>query len=287
MAVSNCTRTCKHCGKIFQRTHKGQPTKYCSISCRDKVKRKRFHEWKLSNPLYAKNYERQRTPRRTKGICAQCTKHIDRAKQGQERKGRPIYCSITCARIGTARIIREVSCIRAIAHKAGPLISKHKARINKEAIALHRIGNYKPGLRPTVRPCIGCGVKTLGTKNYKRQCRRCKEQALSDWKRSDSGRAAKRRYNSKRRAAEKGVAAENIDPISVFDRDGWKCQLCQRSTPRRLRGTYQDNAPELDHIVPLAVGGQHTWGNVHCACRKCNIEKSDKPLGQMGFNIAV
>jgi len=41
----------------------------------------------------------------------------------------------------------------------------------------------------------------------------------------------------------------------------------------------------MDHIVPIAVGGTHTWDNVHCACNRCNAKKWKRPLGQMGLAI--
>jgi 5-methylcytosine-specific restriction endonuclease McrA len=37
----------------------------------------------------------------------------------------------------------------------------------------------------------------------------------------------------------------------------------------------------LDHIVPLAKGGTHTWNNVQCTCRRCNAGKAAKVIGQM------
>ncbi|MFN3585172.1 HNH endonuclease [Phenylobacterium sp.] len=77
---------------------------------------------------------------------------------------------------------------------------------------------------------------------------------------------------SRRRAAER-EAAERIDPFEVFDHDGWRCQECGADTPRALRGTLDTRAPELDHIIPLARGGQHVRSNVRCLCRGCNMRK--------------
>jgi 5-methylcytosine-specific restriction endonuclease McrA len=78
-----------------------------------------------------------------------------------------------------------------------------------------------------------------------------------------------------------GVHYEQVDPFKVFDRDKWQCQLCGVKTPKVKRGTNDSNAPELDHILPIAKGGAHTYLNTQCACRKCNMKKSDKPMGQM------
>ena len=66
----------------------------------------------------------------------------------------------------------------------------------------------------------------------------------------------------------------------VFVRDRWRCQLCGCCTPQHMRGTHADNAPEIDHIVPLAQGGPHTMDNVQCACRRCNHDKGSKWRGQ-------
>lgn len=53
-------------------------------------------------------------------------------------------------------------------------------------------------------------------------------------------------------------------------------------------GTYKVNAPELDHIIPIAKGGAHVWSNLQCACRECNAAKSDKaPSGQIGLFTAL
>ncbi|WP_413247018.1 HNH endonuclease [Sphingomonas sp. 1P06PA] len=74
----------------------------------------------------------------------------------------------------------------------------------------------------------------------------------------------------------------------MFERDGWRCHLCHRSTPKRLRGSYKPSAPELDHIVPLAKGGSHTRANTACACRQCNGAKSDRVYGQPSlFSVAA
>ena len=85
----------------------------------------------------------------------------------------------------------------------------------------------------------------------------------------------------KRSARLRGVFSESVDPFKVFDRDGWRCRLCGIKTPKSKRGSYNNNAPELDHIIPLSKGGAHSYLNTQCACRKCNGLKSDKPLGQL------
>ena len=103
----------------------------------------------------------------------------------------------------------------------------------------------------------------------------CRSEALISNKRKNRSI-----YKAKRRALMHGVSYETVSPYKVFDRDRWMCKLCGIHTPRKARGTFADNAPELDHINPISLGGSHTYINTQCACRRCNISKSNKPLGQ-------
>lgn len=93
----------------------------------------------------------------------------------------------------------------------------------------------------------------------------------------------KRRAEKKmRKALARGAnGAERIDPLRVFERDGWRCGICGNKTLKAKRGTLHDRAPELDHIVALANGGGHNWQNVQCACRACNSRKGARDYGQV------
>ena len=77
------------------------------------------------------------------------------------------------------------------------------------------------------------------------------------------------------------ATTERVDPYVVFRRDKWRCQLCKGKAPEAKRGTYDDDAPELDHIITLSEGGEHSYRNTQCACRKCNGEKSGRSMGQL------
>lgn len=58
-------------------------------------------------------------------------------------------------------------------------------------------------------------------------------------------------------------------------------QAKRKPAPRKLRGSLDDRAPESDHILPVSVGGEHSYRNTQCACRACNAANSNKPMGQM------
>lgn len=139
--------------------------------------------------------------------------------------------------------------------------------VRAEIRALRRIARRKERQFRTMRGCTGCGVPVVGLLNWRRMCSECKAEA-----RRKQVRIAK----AARRARIKGRRRDPIDPIAVFERDGWRCYLCGDETPRFLRGTQEPSAPELEHKVALANGGTHTWDNVACSCRACNQAKGAK-----------
>lgn len=120
-------------------------------------------------------------------------------------------------------------------------------------------------------------------------CRECQAKVVTEYgdKRTVycgdmcGSKYSRRIRKAKERARMRLARVENVDPIKVFTRDAWQCQICQRKTPRAMRGTYKPNAPELDHIIPLSKGGNHEYANTQCACRSCNAEKGDTIYGQV------
>lgn len=49
-----------------------------------------------------------------------------------------------------------------------------------------------------------------------------------------------------------------------------RCPLCK---VRLIDAPYLPASKELDHIVPLNIGGTHTIGNVRIICRTCNLRR--------------
>ena len=124
--------------------------------------------------------------------------------------------------------------------------------------------------------CAECSKQFTTSKQTKVLCDKCRDRKHGP---RDHGKPEKR-------AKLKGVPyVYGIKPASVFERDHWRCQLCGCKTPQRLRGKNQPTSPEVDHITPLSRGGGHTWNNVQCACRKCNIEKRATVRGQLRLAI--
>lgn len=81
-------------------------------------------------------------------------------------------------------------------------------------------------------------------------------------------------YSARRRARKSGADAEIVNPLHVFERDGWICRLCQKPVDRTKKFPHP-NSPSMDHIVPLVHGGPHRLSNLQCAHLRCNLVKGD------------
>jgi 5-methylcytosine-specific restriction endonuclease McrA len=84
---------------------------------------------------------------------------------------------------------------------------------------------------------------------------------------------------ARRRALKRGAHVGVVYRKKIFERDGWRCQLCKRKVNPRAAVPHP-LAPTLDHIVPLADGGTHEPSNVQCAHFICNSRKGDRGASQ-------
>lgn len=218
-----------------------------------------------------------------KGICPGCGKEFFRRYSGGQRM---VHCSRRCAetdrkrRTELRRLVKaEIAALRKIGIGSFRCPTCHRAvhQRNGRRYCSIRCRETAQVWVPAIRSCVECGADFSQTKRWQRTCGEACLVAIE--------KRHRRKARARRRARERGSFADLIDPISVFQRDRWKCQLCGRKTPARLRATCAPNAPELDHIVTLAEGGAHAWDNVQCACRNCNQIKGAISRGQLHLNI--
>ena len=72
-----------------------------------------------------------------------------------------------------------------------------------------------------------------------------------------------------------GAVQEHYTRRSIFDRDGWVCQLCEEEIDPALQWP-DPRAASIDHIVPLSLGGDDTPGNTQAAHMGCNSRKGNR-----------
>ena len=64
---------------------------------------------------------------------------------------------------------------------------------------------------------------------------------------------------------------------NLFSRDGFKCQYCCKK--------FASSSLTIDHVIPKSRGGSMVWGNVVCACVKCNTKKGSRSLNECGMRL--
>ena len=88
---------------------------------------------------------------------------------------------------------------------------------------------------------------------------------------SPKGKASTARANHKHRALMKKtkctLTADQWERILKMQND--RCNGCGRKFDENLK-------PERDHIIPLSLGGDFTFGNVQALCKSCNCRKHAK-----------
>jgi hypothetical protein len=76
----------------------------------------------------------------------------------------------------------------------------------------------------------------------------------------------------KARTSRWGNESTDFTRDDIFDRDGWRCQICHESIDRVL--THPDPmSPSMDHIVPISLGGANVPDNCQATHLVCNLRK--------------
>ena len=259
---------CIQCHKAFDSP---RAKKYCSPYCKER------HKHLRSRPDAPARGPLTHLARRPCGNCG---------KEFKPRVGRHgTYCTRQCA-FERLAIIRRLAanpdsgkqclvyfkvCASCGAnwtarHKSTPVCSDECRRA--VAAAKERARNIAKRSQKGARPCQWCGSEFDPAYGDKRSV------FCSDKCGAKQFKSARKTH--KKRACKYGVDYQAISRIKVFNRDGWRCQICGRQTPRSRLGTLKPNAPELDHRIPISKGGAHTYANVQCACRECNGAKGNR-----------
>lgn len=121
---------------------------------------------------------------------------------------------------------------------------------------------------PTYGQCQTCGV-ACEPKRHK--CDECIAKSRAE---------RKRRERRRRRNLKRGAASEHYTLAGIAERDRFRCGLCRRRVAM-TRVVPHPKAPTIDHIRPLADGGDDTRANVQLAHFECNWKKRDGGTQQL------
>ena len=83
----------------------------------------------------------------------------------------------------------------------------------------------------------------------------------------------RRAYKARRRALRLSAFVENVAVAVLVERDHGLCGICQQPV------AYTDRS--VDHILPLAAGGKHSYANTRLTHLRCNIKRQHRGTAQL------
>lgn len=153
---------------------------------------------------------------------------------------------------------------------------KREAQLRKQRAAENKSRKINEQLarRLAIHVCKNCGQEFCMESSGYNSENYCSEKCQKRF--YNRAKSEKRAAILKRRKHDTDITLEKL-----FKRDGGVCYICGKPCNwediAEADGTMiaGDNYPSIDHVVPVARGGTHTWDNIRLACRRCNTNKRD------------
>lgn len=242
-------RQCKYCGGKIPNNRRGD---FCHSNCGD---------------MHKNGHSPTRPRDQVDVTCLQCRAVFVPAVARQK------YCTKKCQYLSTMRPRKCVVCgCDTYKHTRGKdrkraitcsveCRSKYKAKLT----AQKKVDHFGPP-----RTCRWCGVSFgYSQEAYKGWCSKaCRDEYRKDYE---------RRLGHERRAKQRNATVEIFSPAYILKRDKYICQACGKKTKPKEKPTHP-LYPNVDHIVPLSMGGEHSKKNCRCVCASCNSKKCNGTL---------
>ncbi len=208
-----------------------------------------------------------------RGKCKACVNEYSKQFRTDKQKSRLSY-RVTQSVYKSCPVYFKVCAISGKLFTSKRPHAKYSKEVTKEVSKLFNLKyqHIRQNTKALLFQCKHCGVSFLSEHKDKR-------------KKFCSYRCSKK-YYAKDRKVKTRQGHRRMNPLTVLERDNWTCYICGCFTPKEFRGTLSDNAPEVDHIIPLSKGGEHALSNVRCCCRKCNNRKSNTLLTPVSIIVA-
>lgn len=116
--------------------------------------------------------------------------------------------------------------------------------------------------------CVVCGNKFI---TYNPKQKTCSKQCGRRWN-----------YRNREKRLKDRIIDDDITLEALYKRDSGVCYICggkcdwnDKTTNEEGYHISGDTYPTIDHIMPLAKGGMHSWDNIRLAHFRCNSNKRD------------
>lgn len=250
------------CSNTFEPPVNNPHQKYCSTYCRHKAKRVRYADTLVDR------------------VCPTCGQTYQTTEL-EFRNGKKNYCSDDCkppVRYEEVEVTCQRCHIQFMAYPQTKWCEECRDEVAREYSRANWRRYYK---RPTygMRKCAHCNREFMpdhGAQIYHNK--RCAERAH---KNNEGAKKRQRKYMQRRNEwTRKPPGSERVYRARIFERDNWTCQLCGSKVDKRLKWPHPKSAT-IDHILPLANGGQHVPENCQLAHFICNSTRSNTGEAQL------
>lgn len=245
--------------------------------------------------------------------CIECGKNFRRSPKGANGKNdKALFCSKPCyfAARNAGRVAWDrTNQMKAVWHRRGPYASAPSARLMRRIAKAHAViektGRALLSMagrelnRPACERCGGpckdgasrfCSYKCNKEWRGDRQCRcgaivsrctafgpppackECRRKARREWRVISKDTRKRVRRGG-------GYWNPKLKAPDVFKRDNWTCYMCKAKC-EKVYDPMNPLSATVDHVYPVAAGGDHDWHNVRTACAACNAKKGDRIQGQ-------
>ena len=234
---------CNICGGIFERT----PVKMCEKNSVGQCPLCRLNEFRICPKCGSKHINKHR-----KGFCEECA--------DESSKTYKLICS----------------------HCGKSFVSKNKQKQTCSYECMLEFGKRmrESCYEPQNKKCKNCGSE------FTTKFKKTNEEFCSDKCRKRMGNRNKKLYDKNVRAVRvvsNGSVDKDITLEKLIARDEGMCYICSEKIDEEDytvnadgHCVYGNMYPSVDHVIPIAKGGTHTWDNVKLAHRLCNSLKGDR-----------
>lgn len=244
--------TCVECGSALT----GQQTKICGKDCERKRLRK-SEAYKAAKDRYRDKHRKGAKHVPAAFTCAWCAKECVPGKNVGAMATR--FCSIVCKR----QVLNTEW-------------NRKDARKRKAKSDLKRAAAGTSGQKAWIAGyCPRCGVAVVRRRTGGPHVADGTYCSLRCNRRDGADKAKVRR-----RMRESLTRIESVSRNRVFERDGFRCQLCNGKLSM-ANVVPHPKAPTIDHIVPLSCGGEHVYENLQAAHFECNHKKGAGGVDQL------
>ena len=255
------TLTCPQCQQPFDlieypvsQSRPPNRRKYCSVKCKRKANQV---------PENAKSRRRYLNSPKGKATKQRKNQRFNRSDKGQAR----YQSHLKNKRLST--LITRKPCLVCL----NPIpVGRHKFCSDDCQHFNSMLFNLPKNVLP--KKCEECGNTALIVQRF---C--SKKCCIKAFRRTETYKENRRAHSRRRRARKKNARTETVYLEIIAKRDKYKCHICRKRVNMNLEVAQQHSAT-MDHLIPLSLGGDHSYANIRLAHRSCNSKKGNRAVNE-------